>query len=182
MQQHRRDRKRASRRGTERDEAHVLDAVVGEHPLVVALGDEQRCGDEERAEPDDDEQRPAVADAERAVGDRLEAQQRVERDGEQHPGHQRGDRRGRLAVRVGEPAVHRREPDLGAVAEDEERHREAHDARVEVARGRHQRRPVEDAGPVRLRADDPSRGRPGGGRRSRRARCPRTRARCRPSR
>ena len=46
VQQHRGDRKRASRRGAEGDEAHVLDAVVGEHPLVVALGEQQRRGDE----------------------------------------------------------------------------------------------------------------------------------------
>ena len=52
-------------------------------------------------------------------------------------------------MRVRQPAVHRRESDLGAVAEDEERHREAHDARIEMARGRHQRGPVEHSGSVR---------------------------------
>ena len=48
VQQDRGDRQRAARRGAEGDQPHVLDAVVGEHPLVVPLGDQQRRGDGER--------------------------------------------------------------------------------------------------------------------------------------
>ena len=39
MQEDGRDGKPDPRRRAEGDQAHVLDAVVGEHPLVVALGD-----------------------------------------------------------------------------------------------------------------------------------------------
>ena len=43
-------------RRAESDEPHVLDAGVGEHPLVVALGHEQRRGHGQRQERDDHEQ------------------------------------------------------------------------------------------------------------------------------
>ena len=39
------------------DQPHVLDAVVGEHPLVVALGEQQRRGDGQRQQGHDHEQR-----------------------------------------------------------------------------------------------------------------------------
>ena len=56
VQQHGGDGERDAGRGAEGDEAHVLDAVVGEHPLVVALGEQQRGGDGQRQEGHDDEQ------------------------------------------------------------------------------------------------------------------------------
>ena len=42
---------------------------------------------------------------------------------QQRPGQQRGDHRGRFAVGVGQPGVHRRQPHLGAVADQEEQER-----------------------------------------------------------
>ena len=41
VEQHGGDGEGDARRGAEGDEPHVLDAVVGEHPLVVALGEQQ---------------------------------------------------------------------------------------------------------------------------------------------
>ena len=82
------------------------------------------------------------------VGDRLEAQDGVEGHGEQHAGHEGRDRGGRLAVGVGQPAVHRGQADLGAVAEDEQREPEPQHRRVEVPGVGHERRPVEGAGRV----------------------------------
>jgi hypothetical protein len=50
----------------------------------------------------------------------LEAQQGVERDIEEKPGEHRRDRGRTLGMGVGQPGVQRREPDLGAVAEQQE--------------------------------------------------------------
>ena len=67
------------------DQAHVLDAVVGEHPLVVALGEQQRRRDGEREQGHDHEQRAGELGPDAEVTDGLEAQDGVEGDGEEHP-------------------------------------------------------------------------------------------------
>ena len=83
------------------------------------------------------------AGTEGAVGDHLEAQDGVEGDGQEHPGHESGDGGGCLAVGVGQPAVHRHETDLGAVSEHDEGEAQTHHPGVEPVRLRHERRPVE---------------------------------------
>jgi hypothetical protein len=72
VQEHGRDRQRGAGGRAQGDEAHVLDAVIGEHPLVVALGEQQGGGHDERQEPHGHEQCPWKRRTEGAVGDRLE--------------------------------------------------------------------------------------------------------------
>ncbi len=50
----------------------------------------------------------------------LEAQQRVERDIEKQAGKHGRNRRRTLGMRIGQPRVQRRKPDLGSVAEQQE--------------------------------------------------------------
>ena len=105
----------------QRDDAHVLDAVVGEQALDVALEDDERRRHQDR----DQRRRPPAAAGPagmpgRALDQRQVAQDAVERGVEHEAGEERRDRRRRLAVRVGQPAVHRRQARLGAVADQQE--------------------------------------------------------------
>ena len=97
----RRDRQRGADGEADHDQPHVLDAGVGEQPFVVALGDDQGRGERQRGERHRQQQVADVGRVEAADGDHPVADQGVDRDREQHAGHQRGDRRGCLAVRVG---------------------------------------------------------------------------------
>ena len=71
----------------------------------------------------------------------LEAQQRIERHVQQQAGQHGGDRRGTFGVRVGQPGVHRREADLGAIAEQQEDEGDVQQGRVEVVRAGDQNGP-----------------------------------------
>ena len=115
-------------------EAEVLDRRVGEEPLEVALGDDERQRHGEAEQPEDDEQGRRERRAQRADRDEVEPGQRVERDGQRRPRQQRRDRARRLAVGVGQPGVERREPGLRAVAGEREDEGEADERRVEARR------------------------------------------------
>ena len=115
----------------EGDDAHVLDRRVGEHPLDVAAAIEHQRGEDERDEPHADHQR-ARRQRRRIGGQQdLEAQHGVERDVEQQAGQHRRDRRRALGMGVGQPRVQRRQPDLGAVAEQQEDEGEVEQRRIE---------------------------------------------------
>ena len=62
-------------------------------------------------------------------GEDVKAQQRVDGDFERHTGQHGAGGRRRFAVRVGQPGVHRRQPGLGAVADEHE------DKRQLISRG-----------------------------------------------
>ena len=70
--------------------------------------------------------RAANSAPDRRIDDRLESHHRVQADVEQYARHQRADRRGRFAVRVGQPRVHRREPCLCSIADEDEHERQPH--------------------------------------------------------
>ena len=108
----------------EGDEAHVLDRRVGEHALDVLLARQEERRDHHREQAEAHHQLPAKRDAERAVGEHLAAQHRVQRDVEQQPREHRRDRRRAFGVRIGQPVVQRHQADLGAVADEQEHERE----------------------------------------------------------
>ena len=64
----------------------------------------------------------------------LEAQHGVERDIEQQAGQHGGDRRRALGMGIGQPGMERRQPDLGAVARQQEDEGEVEHRRIEARR------------------------------------------------
>ena len=131
VQEGRGQRESPADRGRQREQAHVLDAGVGEHPFEVALPDDQRGGHGEGQQSGRDQQAAHQARTEHRVDDGLHPQDGVERDGQEHAGHQPGHRGRRLAVRVGQPAVHRSEARLGGEPEDGQRAGHPEQRRVE---------------------------------------------------
>ena len=123
-------------RGGERDDAHVLDAGIGEQAFRVSLAEHQRRGDEEREQRGDEQQAPQIAGTGRGIDDDLEPQEHRERDGEQHTRHERRYGCRSLTVRVGQPRVHRREPDLRPVTEEQQAAGEPRGRRVEAPANR----------------------------------------------
>ena len=87
-----------------------------------------------------------VAGPGRGVDDDLEPQDHGERDREQYAGHQRGDGGGGLAVRVGQPCVHRRKSDFGAVAEEQQAAGESCRGGIQASADRGEGVPVERVG------------------------------------
>ena len=125
----------------EADETDVLDTRVREHALVVGRGP-QECrghGDGQHAERKQDAAREAGPG--RRVHGGLESQDRVNADAQQHARHEGAHRRRRLAVGVGQPRVHRRQPGLRAIADHEEHERELDDSRRQPGRQPQERRP-----------------------------------------
>ena len=74
---------------------------------------------------------PGASAAPFAVSRILNLQDGVEGDVEQQPREHRRDRRRTLGVRVGQPRVQRREPDLGAVSQQEENEGQIEQRRIE---------------------------------------------------
>ena len=135
----------------EGDDAHVLDRGIGEHALDVAPPVQHERGEDERDQPHGHHQR---AGRERRRIDRkqhLEAQQRVKRDVEQESRQHRRDRGRSLRVGIGQPRMQRREPHLGAVAEQQEHEGGIEQRRVETGGLRNQRGPHHR---IRTLADD----------------------------
>ena len=61
-----------------RDDAHVLNAAVGQQTLEVALNDHQKCGNHDRESAEDEQQGMAESAPNGTRGDRVEAQQRIQ--------------------------------------------------------------------------------------------------------
>ena len=114
------EKRRAAEAHAERQDAHVLHAGVGEHPLVVGLPDDQGRGHGHREQAEHQKHPLPEVGEPRGREHLLRAQDREEGAVEQRTREQRRDHRGRLAVRVGQPGVHRRQPHLGAVADQQE--------------------------------------------------------------
>ena len=104
----------------ENEDAHVLDARVGEHPLEVALADHEDRGDGHGEEAEGDEQAAREGPFARRAHDSVDAQEREEGAARQPSGEERADEPGRLAVGVRLPGVKRRQAHLRAVADEEE--------------------------------------------------------------
>ena len=132
---------RAAHAEGEHDDAHVLDRGIGEHPFDVAPAVEHEGGEHERDEAHRHHQR-AGRERRRVDGQQhLEAQQRIERDIEQQAREHRRDRRRAFGVGVGQPGMQRRQPDLGAVAEQQEHEGDVEQRRIELRRVRDQHGP-----------------------------------------
>ena len=105
--------------------------------------------------PSVDHQRPRRDGAGIGREQQLEAQHRIERDVQQQAGQHGRDRRRALGMRVGQPGMQRRQPDLGAIAEQQEHEGEVQQRGIEVRDVRDQHRPDHA---VQALADDRSRG------------------------
>jgi hypothetical protein len=78
VQQHRGQGQGPVGRCAEGEHAHVLDAGVGQHPLVVPLPDQQRRGEQQRGDGQDRQQGPGEPSAERLADDRLDAEENTD--------------------------------------------------------------------------------------------------------
>ena len=88
---------------------------------------------QQRRQPHRDHQR-ARRDGARIGGEQhLEAQHGIERHVEQQARQHGRDRRRALGMRVGQPGMERRQPDLGAVADQQEDEGEVEQRRIERA-------------------------------------------------
>ncbi len=126
-------------------EPHMLDARIGEHPLHVVLGDEERHGEHDGKQSEED----------KVAADHRRAEHRAAEDREPHEGIQRtrheparkhgADRRRRLAVGPRFPPRHRHEPGLGAVAQKQEQKGEFHGRRIDRRGACQQRSPAQAA-------------------------------------
>ena len=81
----------------------------------------------------------------RSFDEHLAAHDGVDRDVQQQPGQHGRDGRRTFRVRIGQPVVQRREPDLGPVADEQEDEREAQDGGLELAFHGIQMRPQQRA-------------------------------------
>ena len=132
---------RAGHAEGEHDDAHVLDRRVGEHAFDVAPAIQHERGEDQRQQAERDHQRAGRDGARVGADQHLEAQQRVQRDVQQQARQHGGDRRRTFGVRVRQPGVHRRQADLGAVAQQQEDEGDVEQRRIEVAGAGEQRGP-----------------------------------------
>ena len=131
----RRERAERAKAEAKGDDAQMLDAVIGQQPLGIALKNDEAGGDEDRQRPENDQEAAGEMLAKRVLHRRDEAHDAVERGVQQKPGKHRRNRRRRLAVRVGQPRMDRREAGLGAVADENEDEGEFHQRRIEMRFG-----------------------------------------------
>ena len=121
------------------EDAHVLDAGVGQHPLEIRLAENEHGRHGHRDQPEEHQQ---IA-AEGAPGPAADSSAMRAKDGQegavqQRPGKQRrNDRRG-LAVGVGQPGVQRGQSHLRSVADQEEQERRLQPERIQAAGMGHQ--------------------------------------------
>ena len=130
----------------EHDDAHVLDRRIGEHALDVAPSVKH-----ERRENDGDEshchhQRARCERSRVHRQQHLESQQRVKCDVEQEPRKHRRNRRRTFGMRIGQPGVQRRQPHLGAIAEQQKDECDVQEFGAEAAGPLNQRRPHHGVG------------------------------------
>ena len=110
-------------------DAHVLDAGVGQHPLEVALPDHEHRGDGHRQQAHEDHDLAGELGFGAGAADLVDAQDRQEGAAGDAAGQQRAHHARRLAVGVRLPGVHRGQAHLGAVADEQQ-----HERRVQPGR------------------------------------------------
>ena len=101
-------------------DSHVLDARVREHPLEVALPDHERRRDAHGEKPEGEKELARERPFSGRLHDPVDPEEREERAVRHSAGEERPDDPRGLAVGVGLPGVHRREPHLRSVADEEE--------------------------------------------------------------
>ena len=101
-------------------DAHVLDAGVGQHALEVALPHHEDRGDSHRQEAHEDHDLAGEIGFGAGPADLIEPQDGQKGAARRPAGEQHADDPGGLAVGVRLPGVHRRQAHLGAVADEEE--------------------------------------------------------------
>ena len=128
----------------------MLDARIGHQPLDVVLAHDEQRRDQQGQRTQRHQRDPRQRARRRRVGDRQIAQDAEHRRIEQRARQHRRNRRRALAVRVGQPGMHRRQADLGAVADQHQQKRQDREARMHRRRRLAQRIP----GHVVGRAED----------------------------
>ena len=104
-------------------DAHVLDAGVGQHALEVALPDHEDGGDGHRQQAHEDHDLAGELGVGPGAADLIDPQDRQEGTARDAPREERAHDPGRLAVGVRLPGVHRRQAHLGPVADEEQHER-----------------------------------------------------------
>ena len=132
--EHAAERGGSSQAEAQRQDAHVLDARVGEHPLVVALTWNEDGRHRHREQPEPDQQSLTERRLPGRRAHLLRSHDAEERAVEERAREQRRHHRGRFAVGVGEPRVQGGEPHLGTVADQEEEERRSEPRDAEIAR------------------------------------------------
>ena len=130
----------------QRDDAHVLDRRVGQQTLEVVLDEHERDSDDDRDRAEAEKQIRRELRSQRSRGQQVEAEDRVERAVEQRAREEHAHRGGRLAVRIGQPGVHRRETRLRPKADEHQCERHAHERGVQRAGVRTKLVPIECRG------------------------------------
>ena len=144
----RRERAQWSETIAQRDDPHMLDAVIGEQAFCIALKHDEPGGNEDRQKTERGQQPIGEALAKRVLHRRHEPHDAIERGVQQKTGEHRRNRRRRLAVRIRQPGMDRRQPGLRAIADEHEDEGEFHQDRIEMRVGRSEMRPEQ-----RIRAD-----------------------------
>ena len=102
--------------GAEGDDAHVFDAGIGQHALVLGLFENEGRRGRDRDQAEDHQDRPRKATQAGGVHDFVGFEDPQVGAVQQHPGEQGRGRAGGLAVGIRQPGVHRRQTHFGAVS------------------------------------------------------------------
>ena len=105
---------------------------VSEQALDVALPPEEERREHDGQQTEAHHHARRQSRLQRALDQHLAAHDRVDGDVQQQPRQHCGDRRRAFGVRVGQPVVQRREPDLGAVADQQKYERQAEHRGLEL--------------------------------------------------
>ena len=130
----------AAEPGGNEDDPHMLDRREREQPLEIADMDQEQGGDADRDQPKADKPRPGI-EPRRPADHREEPQDDVEHGRRLDPRQQRTDRGRSLAVRIGQPGVHRHEADLGPETDEDQQEGRPQQCRRHVRRRVDQVRP-----------------------------------------
>jgi len=113
------------------EDTHMLDARIGEQPLVVGLIENKDRRQQHGNQSEDEQDITGKIGLAGGDADLVGAQNGQEGAVEQDAGEQRRNRRGGLAVSVRQPGVHRSEPHLGAIADEEKDESDARQPRIQ---------------------------------------------------
>ena len=141
VQQAREVGERPAHAESEHHQAHVLDRRIGEQPLYVAPLVQHEGGEDQRHQPHHDHDRAGIERRRLARHDHLEPEQGVERHVQQEARKNRRNRRRTFGVGIRQPGMQRRQPDLGAIADQQKDEGEIQDRRIHAASSSLQKAP-----------------------------------------
>ena len=133
VQQRREVRHRAAHSEGEGDDPHVLDRGVGKEALDVALAPEEEYGQYHREQAKPHQHPRGERGVQGAFHENLAAHDRIDRDVEEEPRQDGGDRCRALGVRIRQPVVQWCEAHLGTVTHKKEDKRQTEDGGLELS-------------------------------------------------